>query len=181
METKILTITKVKSPWYIPGFILTKVFIKSKPEYAALAGLEVKYYHTSDKGSNLGGFYLWKNQSYADAQFTQEWFDRVEKRFKCAGKVEYFSVLDEKSYIKTDFNYDTFRSARCILFKSTESINELSYIYSGLLQAFQLEKDHASYMVLVFKNKHYLKHFIKHKKLSAYETFKFPVLLNNLT
>jgi hypothetical protein len=181
MTQKIVTITKVKTPWDMFPFLLKKAFIKSIPEYKAKKGLEFKYYHTSDSGANFGGIYLWKDHESAANVFNDLWFEKVRKRLKCEGKVEYFSLIQEDSFVDFTFDYKSVKNAKSLLiaFKTLEELNGFDRKESGVLNAYKLKNERGYFALLLFSPSQDIAGFVKEKGLELYETFKTPVLLKN--
>jgi hypothetical protein len=180
MEHKILTITKVKTPWFLFPFILKRLFIQSKPEYSRLPGLALKFYHTADRGANFGGIYLWHDKASADKQFNAQWFERVRKRLKCEGRVDYFSVLDHQVLTPPSFDYHKFGSAYCLLVKSDDGLLADTKNGKGVLESFQLQQGSQSYTLWLFSAQKQVMDFIQQLNFNSYELFRTPVLLKNL-
>ncbi|MBS0659071.1 MAG: YdhR family protein [Verrucomicrobia bacterium] len=88
----VVTIVKVAKPWYVPGFYLQRKFRETIPQYAAIKGLEQKYYTLAADGSHFGGIYLWSDRASAEAWFTPAWFQRVRELRGTEAKLEYFSA-----------------------------------------------------------------------------------------
>ena len=59
----------------------TKRFESSAPKYQNLPGLVRKYYIRSEDGRSAGGIYLWESRAAAEAVYTGEWRERVEKLY----------------------------------------------------------------------------------------------------
>ena len=58
-----------------------KRFESSAPKYQKLAGLVRKYYVRTEDGARAGGIYLWESRAAADAVYSGEWRERVEKLY----------------------------------------------------------------------------------------------------
>ncbi|NBP70764.1 MAG: hypothetical protein EBU52_18745, partial [Cytophagia bacterium] len=175
-----LTITKVKTPWFLFPFLLKRLFIQSKPEYSKLPGLALKFYHTADRGANFGGIYLWHDKASADNQFNAQWFERVRKRLKCEGRVDYFSVLDHQVSTAPDFDYHKLSSAYCLLVKSNDILPADTMKEKGVLESFQLQQGAQSYILWLFSAQKQVMDFIHQLNSTSYELFRTPVLLKNL-
>ncbi len=93
---RVLTITKVKAPFYAARTLVVKGFRDSIPEYQVLKGLTFKAYSLSDDGKYFGGIYYWQTEQDAKNWFNDAWFARVEKKYGVPGTVEYFQVLGTK-------------------------------------------------------------------------------------
>ena len=57
----------------------TQRFESTAPRYQNLSGLIRKYYIRSEDGRSAGGVYLWESRAAAEALYTAEWCERVEK------------------------------------------------------------------------------------------------------
>ncbi len=97
LKNKVLTISKVKTPWYGFRFLVVGRFRKSIPEYAAVKGLNHKSYHLLENRDYFGGIYLWKSEEDAKAWFNTEWFERVEKTYGEKGIVEYYEITQTET------------------------------------------------------------------------------------
>jgi hypothetical protein len=180
MTNKIITITKVKTPWFLFSFMLKKAFIKSIPEYASKVGLEFKYYHITDEGKNFGGIYLWKDKASADALFNQDWYAQVRKRLKCEGLVDYYTLLDSQTSDLT-FGFADLKTTKTALIKvaSENELTSTTFSGTGLLQTYKVRNDTGFYAILLFKNEDNLNDYLQKDKISNAKIFDTPVLLNN--
>jgi hypothetical protein len=68
----------------------TRRFESSAPKYKNLPGLVRKYYIVSDDGRSAGGVYLWETRQAAEAVYTGEWRERVEKLYGSAPTISFF-------------------------------------------------------------------------------------------
>ncbi len=106
---KTVTVVKVKAPWYGFGFLLKGAFEKSIPTYQAIKGLQFKYYHytdTPDSGRVFGGIYLWQQQADAERWFSPAWYDRVRRERNTEGRVAFYELMSETSYVTDGFAFD---------------------------------------------------------------------------
>lgn len=76
----VVTIVKVPRPWYAADFLIARAFRNAVPEYAAIDGLQRKYFTLAEDG-RLGGIYLWRTQASAQAWFGERWQQRVRQRY----------------------------------------------------------------------------------------------------
>jgi hypothetical protein len=70
----------------------TKRFESSAPKYQNLPGLVRKYYIRSEDGRSAGGIYLWQSRAAAEAVYTGEWRDRVEKLYGSTPTIVWFDT-----------------------------------------------------------------------------------------
>ncbi len=68
----------------------TKRFELSAPKYLNLPGLVRKYYVRSEDGSSAGGIYLWESRAAAEAVYSGEWRERVEKLYGAKPTITWF-------------------------------------------------------------------------------------------
>lgn len=97
----IVTLVKVKTPWYAPEALVVKKMREEVPTYLNLSGLNIKYF-TLGKDGTYGGIYLWKDRNAAQAWFNDDWFAGVLARRGTAGDVRYFEapvVLDNSARV----------------------------------------------------------------------------------
>lgn len=71
-ETRVVSVVKVKAPWWAPDFLIRNRFEASIPRHAAVPGLLRKFFTLSDDGE-LGGIYLWESRADADAFTSETW------------------------------------------------------------------------------------------------------------
>lgn len=95
--TQILTITKVKKPWYAWRGIVVGKMKKSIPTYQQIKGLQEKYYSFTEDHKHFGGLYFWETEQDAKNLFNQAWFDRVKKTYGEDGIVRYYKVQSIKT------------------------------------------------------------------------------------
>lgn len=89
--TAVVTVTKVKPPWYAARFLIVRGFRKAVPEYQAIPGLLTKQFSLSSDG-RFGGVYLWKDRASAQAWFSPKWFERVRRVYGVEGEVRTLEV-----------------------------------------------------------------------------------------
>lgn len=92
-----IAVVRVPAPWWAPGFLITRRFIDSIPEYAGAPGLLHKAYTLSDH-REFGGVYLWRTRADAEAWFTPAWHERVKRQRGVEGDVR---LLDAVHTVKT--------------------------------------------------------------------------------
>lgn len=92
----VVTLVKVKTPWYAPDALVAGKMRDEIPTYKSLAGLAYKVFTLGDDGT-YGGLYLWGNRAAAQSWFNDAWFAGVLDRRGTPGDVRYFEapvVLD---------------------------------------------------------------------------------------
>ena len=80
---------------------MKRLSLGTAEKYRKVPGLIRKYYVRSEDGSTVGGIYLWKNRSDADALYTQDWRKAVEVAYGSAPSITYFEcpvVVDNLSH-----------------------------------------------------------------------------------
>lgn len=92
-----IAVVRVPAPWWAPGFLITRRFIDSIPEYASAPGLLHKAYTLSDH-REFGGVYLWSSRAEAEAWFTPAWHERVRRLRGVDGDVR---LLDARHTVET--------------------------------------------------------------------------------
>jgi hypothetical protein len=182
MSNKIVTVSRVKSPWYAAGFLLRAGFRKSIPTYQKLPGLEFKYYAMKDKGKSFGGIYLWDSLENAVKQFAPFWYSEVQRKYKTDGVVEYYPLISEHSYLPPNSNLQDLERSTVTIFipdlTSTEA-ERLASASKDLFRAYVVISGTKEAIFLLFANLTAATKFIKLKKVGKSELFYTPVLLNN--
>lgn len=182
MSNKIVTVSRVKSPWYAAGFLLRAGFRKSIPTYQKLSGLEFKYYAIIDKGKSFGGIYLWDSLENAEKQFATFWHSEVRRKYKTDGVVEYYPLVSAHSYLPPNSNLQDLERNSVTVFipdlSSTES-EHLASASKDLFRAYVVMRGTKEAIFLLFANLAAATKFIKLKKVGKCELFHTPVLLNN--
>jgi hypothetical protein len=182
VQTAIITITEVKTPWYALRFLLKGGFEKSLPEYTAIPGLLQKNYAIHDGGKTFGGFYLWETKAQAEAWFTPKWFERVEKTYGAAGKVTYFTVKDYQAFAKeSDAKGDYWT---VIHRASAQSAQHTFFKAQGLLRVYMVNDVQAGNpgSISLWNSKEEAERYFASAKISQNElTYTdTPLLLNKL-
>ena len=70
----------------------TRRFESSAPKYQNLAGLVRKYYVRTEDGRSAGGIYLWETRAAAEAVYSGEWRERVEKLYGVKPTITWFDT-----------------------------------------------------------------------------------------
>lgn len=70
----------------------TRRFESSAPKYQNLPGLVRKYYLRAEDGRSAGGVYLWESRAAAEAVYTGEWRERVEKLYGAKPTITWFDT-----------------------------------------------------------------------------------------
>lgn len=87
----VATLVEIPIPTGVSMDKVVEGFKLAVPTYQSVPGLLRKYFITSDKGT-FGGIYLWKDESSANAWFTQAWKDRVVKTYGQPAAIEWFDT-----------------------------------------------------------------------------------------
>lgn len=101
----VVTITKVRKPWYAWHGLVVKKMIESIPEYRGIAGLNEKYYSFTSGNKYFGGIYFWSTPEDAKNWFNDAWFERTKKKYGEPGIVEYYQI--EKTEILSSVSADS--------------------------------------------------------------------------
>src|SRR3954470_21631389 len=91
-DAMIATIVQFALPAPISLAEATRRFESSAPKYQNLAGLVRKYYIRSEDGCSAGGIYLWESRAAAEAVYTGEWRERVEKLYGSKPTIAWFDT-----------------------------------------------------------------------------------------
>lgn len=180
MTNNIITITRVKTPWFLFSFMLKRAFVKSIPEYASKAGLLFKYYHITNNGKTFGGIYLWKDKTSAKALFNDEWYAQVRKRLNTEGEVVYYDLLESQMTDKS-LQFSDLKKTKSVLIKlpSESKLLETNFSGNGLLQVYKVRNEENFYAILLFKTGENLKSCVKSEHADVVQIFDTPVLLKN--
>jgi hypothetical protein len=180
MSAKIVTITSVKTPWYAFSFLLKKGFKKSIPDYAVMDGLNFKYYHSTDNGKNFGGIYLWENMEKAKKQFSEKWFENIQKKYNCEGNIAFYELLSEKTFVENGFNYAGTEETVTVLIPHLTPETAEKYAFgNGILRSYLVNANDKMSAILLFKDKKSASEFIQNNAIQTHRFFSTPVLLNN--
>lgn len=87
----VVTLVKVKTPWYAPEAVVASKMRDEVPTYKSLAGLAYKYFTLGEDGT-YGGLYLWQGRAAAQSWFNDAWFAGVLARRGTPGDVRYFEA-----------------------------------------------------------------------------------------
>lgn len=71
----------------------------SIPRFRDFPGLVRKYYMASEAGTSARGVYLWESRGAAEAAFTDEWADHMERLLGARPQIRYWrcaAVLDNR-------------------------------------------------------------------------------------
>lgn len=100
----IVTITYVKSAWYVNKPLLKRGFRKAIPTYKVIDGLDEKYFTWLGNNTAFGGIYFWASKEKAEKWFSPQWFETVEKKRGTVGQVTWFKLKDR--WISADFSVE---------------------------------------------------------------------------
>lgn len=170
-----LTITKVKKPWYAWRSLIISKMEESIPEYKAIEGLNQKLYSFTEDHKQFGGIYLWKTQKNASTWFNQAWYDRTEKKYGEKGIVDFYTVLDMRSFT----NFPTQNGNYwCVLTQSSLDF-EIQESTQGIIQKISLKNTAGTLFYLSFWfDKTSADNFFEGKNLKN-EFFDSPIAINN--
>ena len=179
---KVVVIAKVKAPAAATEAILKAGFAKAIPTYQAIAGLEFKAFSLQkvDDANFFGGIYLWKDKASAEKWFSPEWFARVKATYGVEGKVDYYAVAADNSFIPKDFGSANENAVTIFVQdlsqKETEKYSTKS---DGLLRSYIVKTGDRFGAILLFTGRATADKFIGKRKIAAPELFNTPVLLDN--
>jgi hypothetical protein len=182
MNQPIVTITKVRKPWYVLPFILRRAFKKAVPEYQKIEGLKFKYFATTNDGKHFGGIYLWETKEKAAALFSEKWFEAVRRRFKTEGIVNHYTLQAVADHTPVGFDFQTIEKNSVAIFiqaLSDGQINKFLMTPQGLLRAYTVNSKSQLALILLFNNRKLLDEFVENNFLKNYEIYFTPVLLKN--
>lgn len=66
-----------------------KIFLSTAPKYQKVEGLIRKMYIRSEDGMTVGGIYLWRSKSDAEAAYTEEWHAFVSEKYGKEPNIRY--------------------------------------------------------------------------------------------
>lgn len=183
--TKIVTIVKVKAPWYAANFLINKEFKKVNAIYEKVDGLLFKAYsiNHNEKGKNFGGIYLWKNEDKANNWFTPKWFKDIEIKRGTSPTVEYYKAIADTSYLPFETNYSKVDNRSFVLFLKNLSKDKIKKYYqnqNGVFRIFYIQTENENEgLLMFFYTKHQAIDFVIEHNESNYKLFKVPLLLEN--
>jgi len=168
---KILTITKVKKPWYAWRGLVAKKMKQSIPEYQAIKGLNEKFYSFTDDAKLFGGIYQWRSEAEAKAWFNQSWFDRTEKSYGLKGIVEYYQIQS----VETIAKYSDTEGEYCSVLSFIDSSINQSTV--GLIKVIKIvnEKNQSGTLTL-WQNKESAVTYFGKQSVTYFDS---PILLTN--
>lgn len=184
MDTKVVTLVKVKAPWYAFGSLLRRAFKKAIPQYQTIDGLEFKSFSIGrlEKGKHFGGIYLWENRAKAEKWFSPAWYQRVRDLRKTEGKVTYYNVVAINNWFPANFDFTAIeRHSVTILISGLEAgeVAKLLVPQAGLLHAYTIQLGEKLGLFLLFENDKKGRQFLQQNSITTFERFETPVLLNN--
>jgi hypothetical protein len=180
-QTKVVTVVKVKTPWYGFGFMLKRAFKDAVPTYQKAAGLQTKFFHLSDDGKYFGGIYLWQDKASAQNWFNDKWFARVREKYNDEGRVEYLTLIQEKVFAPANYDYAAAQDGSRVLRVRNVNLASLADATAkaeGLLRMLVAQHNEETSALLLFATD---KQATEAAKLFATPTelFETPVLLFN--
>jgi hypothetical protein len=87
----ITAFVQISLPAPIPRDEVIAAFEASAPSYKGAKGLLLKYY-LYDGIDRVGGFYVWKDRTIAEAVHTKIWLKNVGDRYGAKAEISYFEV-----------------------------------------------------------------------------------------
>lgn len=185
-QVKVVSIVKVKAPWYAFQFVLKGKFKDAIPDYQKIDGLQFKAFSTIDteQGKFFGGIYLWENQQVAENWFTPAWHEKVKTKIGSAANLSYYHVKRDVLFVKEGFDYrkNENNSVSIFIHQIDEEVTKKAINQNeGLLRTYLVEEGFESKKgaILLFINEENATQFIKANQLKQVEIFLTPVLLNN--
>jgi hypothetical protein len=184
VETKVVTVVKVKAPWYALGAILRSAFKKAIPQYQAIDGLEFKSFSIGrlERGKHFGGIYLWENRAKAEKWFSPAWFQRVREKRKTEGKVTYYDVVAVNNWTPVNFDFTSIERHSVTVFipgLDAAQVAKFLTLQAGLLNAYTVQDGEKLGLFLLFENDKKSRQFLQKNGISTFERFETPVLLKN--
>ncbi len=183
MNTAVVTVTKVPTPWYGLPFLLRRGFRKAVPEYQAISGLRFKYFASTVRGRFFGGIYLWDHLNQAQQQFSPTWFDRVRRTYKAEGQVGYYPLLSAKQFVAPGYDFRRAEQHSVVLFlhaTDAATAERAAQGAPGLLRLYAVEEQNARQgLILLFAAQRAAAAFLASSPIGAPELFTTPVLLHN--
>jgi uncharacterized protein YndB with AHSA1/START domain len=183
---KIVTIVKVKAPWYAANFLITNQFKKLNSLYENVDGLLFKAYsiNYNENGKSFGGIYLWQNESKAKSWYSPNWFAEVKRKRNTDPTLDYYRAVSDTSYLPTETNYDKFyKRSFVLLLRNLPSDNIAKYYkkQDGLFRVYHILTDNnkAEGLVMFFFTKHQAIKFVKDNSENNFELFKIPILVKH--
>jgi hypothetical protein len=173
-SSTILTITKVKKPWYAWRSLIIGKMEESIPEYKAIKGINQKLYSFTENHKQFGGIYLWKTEKDANIWFNQAWYDRTEKKYGKKGIVDFYTVLDIRSFAEFPSQNGDYW---CVM---TPSENQINFSTAkGIIKSIKLKKDSGTtFYLTIWVDKLSAMKFFKNKNF-VNEFFDTPIMIQN--
>ncbi len=184
MDTKVVTVVKVKAPWYALGSLLRSAFKKAIPQYQAIDGLEFKSFSIGrlERGKHFGGIYLWENRTKAEKWFSPAWFQRVREKRKTEGKVTYYDVIAVNNWASANFDFTSIEQHSAKVFipgLDAAQVAKLLTPQAGLLNAYTVQLGEKLGLFLLFETGKKSRQFLQQNGITTFERFETPVLLKN--
>jgi hypothetical protein len=185
-SAKIVTIVKVKSPWYAANFLIINQFKKLNPLYENVAGLLFKAYtiNYNEKGKNFGGIYLWQDESKVRSWYSPHWFAEVKRKRGSEPIVEYYNAIADTSYLSATTRYAAFGKRSFVVLLKNLSADKIANYYKeqdGLFRVYHIliEKENHQGLIMFFYTKHQAIKFLNDNGEANFELFKAPVMVKH--
>lgn len=184
VETKVVTVVKVKAPWYALGSLLRSAFKKAIPQYQAVDGLEFKSFSMGrlERGKHFGGIYLWENRAKAEKWFSPAWFQRVRDLRKTEGKVSYYDVVAINNWTPANYDFTSIERHSVTVFipgLDAAQVAKLLTPQAGLLNTYTVQVGEKLGLFLLFETDKKSRQFLQKNGITRFERFETPVLLKN--
>ncbi len=174
MNQQVVTLVRVKTPWYGFQFLLKRGFRKAIPTYAAIEGLLFKYFTYQKKARTFGGIYLWRSKAEAEKWYNEKWFALVRTRYGAEAQLEYFTVTSLTDQLPKGKNYDTFSEGVAVIGTAPESpVNQ-----AGILRTYDIASGNVSMGVWLFRDHASARAFLQNSRMKDPLIFEAPVLLD---
>lgn len=174
-SSSVLTITKVKKPWYAWRGVVVKKMVQTIPEYIAIKGLNEKWYSFTENHKLFGGIYFWQSEEFANKWFNQSWYDQTEKSYGQKGIVEYYNIVRIDNFA----NVQTQNCHYWAVMTQYNSEHEQPKSNQGLIRNVVLKgKNNENYYLSIWVNKNLAISFFKNKNVKC-EFYDTPIYLNN--
>ncbi|MBO0935778.1 hypothetical protein J2I47_04380 [Fibrella sp. HMF5335] len=184
---QVVTIVRVKAPWYAFDFLLRRGFREALPTYQSVNGLRFKAFSSIDRpdGTFFGGIYWWDTERQARQWYSPAWFADVERKRKARPTVDYLPVVRVATFVAPSFNYRQHEGDCVTVFVhelNGEQIKACLSAQNGLLRTYLVgESGQQQGGLLLFASAESARSFVAKQHLSRYDWYKTPALLNNET
>lgn len=176
-------IVKVKAPSVAAPAIIKEGFIKAIPTYQAIDGLLFKAFSITKISENnyFGGIYLWQNKEKAEKWFSPQWTQQVKSRYGVEPSVELLAIIKDSLFFPKDFDFKNEKTVSIFVKGLTEKdLKQFTKKNLGLLRSYFVKTESGYGAIMLFVNEQTADVFAKKAKITDYQLFQTPVLLNNV-